>query len=418
MKQKNNTNIINKIANVVLIFSAVLFLFGSGYRLGQHRLKQNNSSTGLAKADTTADMSLFWNVWDILEEKYVNETKLNKEKMVFGAIKGMVASLDDPYTYFMTPAENKESKDDLGGLYEGIGAQLGKKDDQIIIVAPLKGSPAEANGVLSGDAILEVNHKSTQGWTVGKAVNEIRGKRGTVVRLTLGRASDTVEVKIKRESIAIEPIELSYKTAKDCSDSDCPEVAYIRVVQFGDQTNEKWDNAVVEVAQKWNTQGIHGLILDLRGNPGGYLESAVYLASDFLKQNTLIVKQVYSKSRSKDYRVTRSGMLYDIPVVVLIDQGSASAAEILAGALRDHSKAKLVGEKTFGKGSVQEAMDLNQNTGLHVTVAKWVLPKGVWINGTGIMPDEKVDNTIVETDTLTDATDNQLQKAIEIVIGS
>ncbi|MCR4329395.1 MAG: S41 family peptidase [Candidatus Roizmanbacteria bacterium] len=419
MNQKNKLTTINKIANALLIFSAILFLFGSGYRLGQYRSQQNvSASTGISKTGVTTDMSLFWNVWNILEEKYVNETKLNKEKMVFGAIKGMVASLNDPYTYFMTPTENKESKDDLGGLYEGIGAQLGKKDDAIIIVSPLKGSPAEASGVLSGDAILAVNNKSTKGWTIGKAVNEIRGKRGTEVLLTLGRESGTIDLKIKRESIVIDPVELSYKTSKDCLSENCPQVAYIRIVQFGDQTNEKWDKVVSEVAQKWSAQSIRGLVLDVRGNPGGYLESAVYLASDFLKPNSVVVKQVYSKSRSKEYKVTRSGFLYDIPVAVLVDQGSASAAEILAGALKDYGKAQLVGEKTFGKGSVQEAMDLNQGTGLHVTVAKWVLPKGAWINGTGIVPDIKVDNSTTGTDTLTDVTDNQLQKAIETVIGS
>jgi len=419
MKPKNKLITINKIANALLIFSAIVFLFGSGYRLGQYRSQQGNrESSGISKSGVTTDMSLFWNVWNILEEKYVNETKLNKEKMVFGAIKGMVASLNDPYTYFMTPSENKESKDGLGGLYEGIGAQLGKKDDQIIIVSSLKGSPAEASGVLSGDTIVAVNNKSTKGWTIGKAVNEIRGKRGTEVLLTLGRANGTVDLKIKRESIVVDPIELSYKSSNSCKGEPCPRVAYIRVVQFGDQTNEKWDEAVSEVAQKWNAHTIDGLVLDLRGNPGGYLESAVYLASDFLKENSLVVKQVYSKSRSKEYNVTRPGFLYDIPVVVLVDQGSASAAEILAGALKDHGKAKLVGEKTFGKGSVQEAMDLNQGTGLHVTVAKWVLPKGAWINGTGIRPDITIDNSTSSTDTVTDATDNQLQKAIETVIGS
>ena len=250
MKQENKLTIMNKIANLLLIFSAVLFLFGSGYRLGQYRAQQNGSaSTGLSKTNATTDMSLFWSVWNILEEKYVNETKLNKEKMVFGAIKGMVASLDDPYTYFMTPTENKESKDDLGGLYEGIGAQLGKKDDSIIIVSPLKGSPAEASGVLSGDTILEVNKKSTQGWTIGKAVNEIRGKRGTEVQLTLGRENSTVDIKIKRESIVIEPVELSYKTSKDCSGESCPQVAYILAIR-------PMKNGINQF-QRWHKNGVH-----------------------------------------------------------------------------------------------------------------------------------------------------------------
>ncbi|MCR4326766.1 MAG: S41 family peptidase [Candidatus Roizmanbacteria bacterium] len=396
MKPEKTTN---KLANVILGIAITLFLFGLGYRIGEFRARQNvTSSTAIP-----ADFSLLQRVADILEEKYVNGTKIQKQQLVYGAIKGMVASLNDPYTFFMTPKENTASKDDLGGLYEGIGAQLGLRENQIIVATPLKNSPAERAGIRSGDAIMLVDGKATKGWTLAQAVNAIRGPHDSTVTLTLLRGLDTLKVPVKRERIVIEPVELSYKD----------DVAYIKVVQFGDQTNDLWDAAVADVASRYQEGSVRGMVLDVRSNPGGYLESAVYLASDFLEPGKLIVRQEYADKSGKDYTVTKQGSLLTIPLVVLVDEGSASAAEILAGALRDYKRAILVGRKTFGKGSVQEAIDLENGTGLHITVAKWILPKGDWINGKGIKPTKDVENKVNEGNTLTDDTDKQLQVAID-----
>ncbi|MFN4212827.1 MAG: S41 family peptidase, partial [Microgenomates group bacterium] len=353
------------------------------------------------------DFSLFWDTWEKIEQKFIDKKKLDPKKMFYGAIKGMVASLDDPYTFFLTPEENKQSKQDLEGKFEGIGAQLGMKEGRIIVVAPLKNSPAEKSGVAAGDFINKVDGAPTKGWTLPQAVSKIRGPKGTKVTLTLERSGKEIEVTITRQEIKIPSIELSYEKSK---------VAYLKVNQFGETTNDEWDKAVIEVKKRWQKKEIKGLILDLRDNPGGYLEGSVYLASEFLPIGALVVKQESTDSLTKDYRVVRPGQLINIPLVILINKGSASASEILAGSLRDHKKATLVGEKTFGKGSVQEALDLKEGAGLHVTVAKWILPNGDWINSKGIEPDIKVENKIKEGETLTKKDDLQLEKAIEILI--
>lgn len=391
-----------KIINWLFILGFVVVIFGTGYKLGQY---QATKLPDFSNTQTITNFNLFWNVWNILEKKYVEKKKIDPKKMYYGAIKGMVASLDDPYTFFLTPDENKQSKDDLQGRFEGIGAQLGLKNNRIIVIAPLKNSPAEKAGVKTGDFINAVNGEKTTGWTLTQAVSKIRGPKGKKVKLTLERNNKEVITEITRDQINIPSIELSFEK----------NIAILKVNQFGENTNDEWDKAVEQIKTKWNTKQIKGLVLDLRDNPGGYLESSVYLASEFLPINTLVVKQ-QSTTKSIDYRVDREGQLQDIPLTVLINKGSASASEILAGALRDHKKAKLIGEKSFGKGSVQEAIDLSQDAGLHVTVAKWILPNGDWINSKGIEPDIKIENKIEEGNTLTREKDQQLDKAIEILL--
>ncbi|MCL4364220.1 S41 family peptidase [Patescibacteria group bacterium] len=331
--------------------------------------------------------------------------KLNSQQMVYGAIKGMVATINDPYTFFLTPDENRQAKNDLEGKFEGIGAELGLKDNRIVVIAPLKKSPAEKAGIRTGDFINAVDGKKTTSWTLSEAVSKIRGPKGTKIQLTLERNGKEYTVTITRDQITIASVDLSFDK----------NVAVLKLNQFGDNTNAEWDKAVTEIKTKWQAKQIKGMILDLRDNPGGYLESSVYLASDFLKPGDLIVKQESTVTPSHDYVVDRDGRLLDIPLVVLINKGSASASEILAGSLRDHKRAQLVGEKSFGKGSVQEAIDLNQGAGLHVTVAKWILPNGDWINGKGIEPNVTVLNKTDQNNTVTPQTDAQLEKALELL---
>jgi carboxyl-terminal processing protease len=322
----------------------------------------------------------------------------------------MVSSLEDPYTFFLTPEENKESKDDLGGKFEGIGAQLGLQDNRIIVVAPLKNSPAVRAGVLAGDFINKVNGQSTKNWTLPQAVSKIRGQKGTKVTLTLERDGKEKDIAIVRDQIQVDSVELSYEK------KGAQTVAVIKVNQFGDNTNEEWDRAVNEVAQKWKSKEIKGLVLDVRDNPGGYLDGSVYLASEFLPLDSLVVKQESTVENTKTYTVERRGLLLDMPLVTLINKGSASASEILAGSLRDHKRTTLVGEKSFGKGSVQEALDLKGGAGLHVTVAKWILPNGDWINEKGIEPATVIENDIKDGNTLNRKNDLQLDKAIEQLV--
>ena len=403
--KKNNS----KLTNLLLIVSFIVLVFGSGYKLGEYKNRLNflqpTNSTQSPGGQININFDLFWDTWSKLQERYVDQKKIDPKKMYYGAIKGMVASVEDSYTFFLTPEENKQTKDDLGGKFEGIGAQLGLKDNRIVIIAPLKKSPAEMAGVRAGDIINKVDDISTKNWTLTQAVSKIRGPKNTKVKLTLGRNNKEIVVIIVRQQIIIASVELSFE--KD--------IAVLKVNQFGDNTNDEWNKAVDEIKSKWLNKQIKGLVLDLRDNPGGYLEGSVYLASEFLPLGKLVVKQEATLYGDKEYRVSKIGKLQDIPLTVLINKGSASASEILAGALRDHTRAQLIGEKSFGKGSVQEALDLKEGAGLHVTVAKWILPNGDWINSKGIEPKIKIVNEIKEGNTITKEADKQLEKAINLL---
>lgn len=393
-----------KIINFIFSLAFIIVIFGSGYKLGQQQYL-NNLQKQFNLPNSFNNNQTFSKVLDILQKKYVDKQKINQEKILYGAIKGAVASLNDPYTFFLTPEENRQSKDDLQGKFEGIGAQLGLKNGRITVIAPLKNSPAEKSGVKAGDFINAVDGKKTDGWTLNQAVSKIRGPKGTKVKLTIERNNKELTINIIRDEIHVSSVELLYKN----------NVAILKLNQFGENTNDEWDKAVDEIKNQYDQKKIKGMILDLRDNPGGYLESSVYIASEFLNIGKVVVKQ-QSANQSLNYYVERNGRLLDIPLVVLINQGSASASEILAGALRDYKRAKLVGEKSFGKGSVQEAIDLDQGAGIHVTVAKWILPNGDWINEKGINPDIEVKNEVDEKNTLTPDNDKQLEAALKVLL--
>lgn len=413
----------HRLTNILLIISAAIFLFGSGYKIGEYRtanskIERPNYNILNINKDTSSvrniDFSLFWETWNTVEQKFVDKKKLDPQKMLFGAVKGMVSSLEDPYTFFLTPDENKQTKDDLGGKFEGIGAQLGMENGRIVIIAPIKNSPAEQAGLRGGDFISKVNGNPTKTWTLLQAVSKIRGPSDTKVKLSIQRTTREFDVEITRKQINVPTLEFSYENGKNCTEN-C-KVAYIKLNQFGDNTNIEWDKTVNDIKKNWQSAQIRGLVLDFRDNPGGYLDSAIYLASEFLPMGKPVIKQESTVEKTKEYYVTRVGKLLDIPLVILINHGSASASEIVSGSLRDYKRVKLIGDKTFGKGSVQEALDMKNGSGLHVTIAKWILPKGEWINGRGIQPDIKVELNLDNNNTLTKATDTQLIKAIEEIL--
>ncbi len=407
-----------KITNLLLIASVAVLLFGTGYKLGERAISLTPLGTAgsVPTNSKNIDFTMFWKVWNTVEKKYVDKKKVDPKKMYYGAIKGLVASVEDPYTFFLTPVENKQSKEGLEGKFEGIGAQLGMKDNRVVVIAPLKNSPAEKAGVLAGDFILKVNKEAIAGMPLTQVVSKVRGDKGTKVYLTLGRDGKEVEVDVVRDTIKVESVETKLDEHVSTCTSSCDKVAYLKLNQFGDTTVDEWEQKVAEIKANWDSKAIKGLVLDLRDNPGGYLESSVYLAGEFLEQNKLVVKQESTTYENKDYYVTRNGSLLDIPMTILINGGSASAAEILSGALRDHKRAQLVGEKSFGKGSVQEAIDLGDGMGLHLTVAKWILPNGSWINGTGIKPQFEVKNVVPEGNTMSRENDAQLDKAVELLL--
>ncbi len=411
----------NRVTTILLILSAAVFLFGSGYKIGQFRSVPESKNIGQevninpflssskAEPRTDVDLGMMWEVWNILEKKYVDKSKIDKQKMVYGAIKGIAASIEDPYTFFLTPDENQQSKEDLNGKFEGIGAQLGfDEKNNIVIISPLKDSPSEKAGAKAGDIITKVDGKNVHGWTLVEAVKKIRGPKGSKVTLDIIRKDKTLSLKITRDEIHIPSIELDFKN----------EVAVLRINQFGEGTSMEWDKSITTIASKWKSKQIKGMVLDLRDNPGGYLEGAVYIASEFLPVGKKVVTQESTTpGESREYHVERKGKLLDLPLTVLINKGSASASEIVSGALRDYKRAQLIGEKSFGKGSVQEAIDLEGNAGLHVTVAKWILPNGDWINKKGIEPNIAVElPTDQQQASSSAAVDKQLEKAIDTVL--
>lgn len=353
------------------------------------------------------DLSLFWDVWHRLEQDYFDQSALVKEKMVYGAIKGLTQSLGDPYTVFLEPTDNKRTKEDLDGSFGGVGIQLGYKDKRLIVIAPLQGTPAEKAGVKAGDLILNILDKKkdvdqeTTGISLPEAVNLIRGPMGQPVTLTLFSEGDreSHDVEIERGRIIVPSVEVEFIEAGN------KQVAYLKLMRFGDRTDGEWNQAVSAIRDQ--RLEIIGVILDVRNNPGGYLNGAVFITSEFLNGG-LVVKQE-GRGGTKTYEVDRRGSLLNNNLVVLTNKGSASASEIVAGALKDRGRAKLVGEATFGKGTVQEAQDLIGGTGLHITTARWLLPSGVWIEEEGIEPD-----FVIQQDEEKEG-DEQLEKAIEVL---
>lgn len=416
--------------NIFLGLALVVIAFGAGYRagvsgIGGSWIQNTPVVNSIPSRPNPADFSLFWEVWDRLNRYYIDKKALDYQKMVYGAISGLVSSLGDPYTVFLPPDQNKEAKDDLGGKFEGIGAQLGIKDKRIVIVAPLKGTPAEKAGLKPGDWIVKVDGKETANWTLPEAVAKIRGPKGSTVTLNILHkdATKTADIPVARDTINVSSVEWEEKNIKyqtknnkyeiikdDCA--DCQKVIYLKLSRFGDQTADEWNKAVEEISSKLKDQSakIKGIVFDLRNNPGGYLSGSVFIASEFLKDGTVVIQESIASGK-QTYSVDRKGKLNDIPMVVLINKGSASASEIVAGALSVRGRAKVVGETSFGKGSIQEAQELPGGAGIHITTAKWLLPNGKWINGSGIEPDVKAENDDTKPDE-----DLQFEKAIETLV--
>lgn len=374
-----------------------------------------NKSSVVRSGPEEVDFSLFWTVWDKVSAEYVDKSAVDGKKMVDGAISGMVSALGDPYTVYLPAQQNKESKEDLGGAFEGVGIQLGYKDNRLAIVAPLDGTPAHRAGVKAGDFILHIKDekkrldRSTDGLTLPEAVKMIRGEGGTTVELTLARAGqeDPFKVELTREIIVVKSVTVEYP------DSGGGKIAWIKLNRFGDRTREEWNAVVGELADK---EDIDGVVLDLRNNPGGYLEMSVYIAGEFLSPGKTVVGQQYGDGTKTDTKVDRNGRLLKQRLAVLVNEGSASASEILAGALQDHKRAKVVGVKSFGKGSVQQPDDFPDGSGVHITIAKWLRPSGEWIDKIGITPDEVVEWEPEGDAAVSDADDPQLKKAIELIL--
>lgn len=352
------------------------------------------------------DFKLFWDTWDLLSREYVDKKAIDPQKLFYGAISGMVAAVGDPYTVFLPPEAQKASKDDLNGSFEGVGMELGfNSDKRLVIIAPLDGTPASRAGLKAQDFIVKIDKKDATNLTLPEAVKLIRGIKGTEVTLTIFREGEDEprEVKLTRDTIVVKSVILSFKETESKK-----KIAYLKLTRFGERTKDEWNTAVSDIL----SSGTVGVVLDMRNNPGGFLDGAVFIASEFL-ENGDVVLQENQKGDRIPYKVTRRGKILKLSLVALINKGSASASEIVAGAMQDRKRAKLVGEKSFGKGTIQEAEELPGGTGIHITTAKWLTPLGRWVNDTeGLEPDVKIE---VDKKNIDKDKDAQLDKALELL---
>lgn len=353
------------------------------------------------------DLRLLWESLEKVEAMYIDPSKINYQSMAYGAVRGMIATLDDPYTSFMNPQESEAFNDVLSGDLEGIGAELAERDGHLVVVAPLKGSPAEKAGLMPADILYKIDAESTANLTLTEAVSKIRGKPGTKVVLTIIRGDETkpLDIAIERQAIKVPSVELKMLDGN---------YAHIIVSQFGSETTKEFGKVVNQLLIKKPK----GVIVDLRNNGGGYLSAATELGSEFIGNGiiTIIKKRLSDGSWNEEVqRATGNARLETIPLVVLVNEGSASASEIFAGAMHDHARAKLVGTKTFGKGTVQDLISLSDGSTLRITTAQWLTPNGVNIHKVGIMPDVVIELDPAKKEKDGKLKDLQLDKAVEVL---
>ena len=360
------------------------------------------------------DFEEFWQVWQYVKENYVN-ADIGDTKLFYGALAGLVASLDDPYSVFLNPEISDEFEQELSGSFEGIGAEIGIKEERLTIIAPLPGTPADQAGLRAGDKILAIDGLDTRGIALDYAVSIIRGKRGTTVVLTILSNGNTEpqEVTIVRDTIEIDSVRFLRKDAlgKDEGEEGFSlkdgNIAYIELLYFNENTLADW-NKNIQAVLALNPQGI---ILDLRNNPGGFLTTAIEIAGEWVNGKTVVLEQLRSGVKIA-HQANRQARFVDIPTVVLVNKGSASGAEIVAGALQDYGVATLVGETTFGKGSVQDLKKFKDGSSVKLTIAEWLTPNERNINEEGIKPDIEVEMTREDYEA---DLDPQLDKALEIL---
>lgn len=387
--------------------------FAGGLVYSHEKDQQTATIQQLVNTDSgnvqNVDFSLFWKVWNNLESQYVDKSKLDVQKMVYGAIEGMVNSIGDPYTVFFEPSQNQAFQQEISGSFGGVGMEIDVKNNILTVVAPLPNTPAAQAGIQTGDKILDINGTSTQGLSADEAVSDIRGKNGTKVTVTIQTGDNKPrDITLTRTTINVPTV------VWKMLDDNGKHIAYIQAYEFNSNIDPQFKTAIQQI-EKSNADAI---VLDLRGNPGGLLDSAVDLAGYWVNKGQLVVSEVFGDGSKNDYNSNGTAELDKYPTVILVNGGTASAAEILSGALHDQIHIKLIGEKTFGKGVVQELDNLDNGSSLKVTVARWFTPAGVNIQKQGITPDINVplskdqQNNIIVGDPTKDP---QLQKALDTV---
>jgi carboxyl-terminal processing protease len=402
-----------KVLETIVAVIAAVALVGSGFWLGWSSGRAYPESivvtgaTGLnGSASTTApaNFAVFWQAWQDINDLYLRNPSTTAQEKVDGAINGLVSSLGDPYTEFFAPVDNTQFQQNITGDFGGIGAELDvNSQNVIVVVAALPGTPAAATGLKPNDEVLEINGSSTEAMSIDDAVNLIRGPVGSVVTLTIMRDgwAKPQDFKITRATINVPNVEFAMKG----------DVAVITLNEFTQDADFEFYQALVKSVQN-NAKGI---VLDLRNDPGGYLEVAVDIAGYFVKPGTLVVKEVGRSVPEQDFTASGDGSLTNFPLVVLMNADSASAAEILAGALHDDRGTPLVGTQSFGKGTVQQLEQLADGSSVKITVAHWVLPSGEIIDHIGLTPDYFVSSTPIAASGTMPASDPQLNKALQVI---
>jgi carboxyl-terminal processing protease len=386
MNNNGKNHIILGLKAMLGVFFTLGVFFGGVY-IGYQNRPAMQKITSVIHKDVVpeanlADFNAFWKAWDLVNQKFPNADKTNPQDRVYGAIKGMLASFGDPYTTFFPPAENKVFETEIAGSFSGVGIEIGQKEGILTVIAPLKDTPAYRAGIKSGDKIVKIGDKITNDMTIEKAIELIRGKEGTNVDLTIFRDGFT-----QPKTFAITRAQITLPTV-DTEKREKEKVFIIHLYNFSAQSPELFYDAFRE----YMSSGYPNLLLDLRGNPGGYLDAAVIIGSLFIPEGQTIVKEIGKDSKDVTIHASKGGALFPktSKLYILADKGSASASEILAGALSEHGIGTLVGEQTFGKGSVQEVVKLTNDTSIKVTVAKWYTPNGVSISDSGLTPKIKI----------------------------
>ncbi len=390
---------------ILLAFVVVGGAFRIGYMSGEKGLTfspKNFKVINREDAPVDVDYNLLWQALKIVQDKYIDSENIDPQKVLYGAIQGAISAAGDEYTQFFDPKTLAEFKSDLQGSFSGIGAEIVQKDGSIMVVAPLEGSPAERAGILAKDYIVKINGESTDAMGSDVAASKIRGPEGSQVVVSIYREGkpDTFDLTITREKIEVKSVKLEYREVSG------KKVAIIKISKFGDDTVELFNLAADDIVKN-NPVAV---IVDQRNNPGGYLDSSVEVASQWLESGKLVVSEDHSEKDIVTYNSLGYNKLGKFKTIVLINGGSASAAEILAGALKDNGKAILIGEKSFGKGSVQELVPLGKDAAVKVTIAKWITPGGKNLNKDGLEPDIKVPLTTEDAEAKRDP---QMDKALE-----
>ncbi len=386
----------------LLVIFSLLFAFSAGYVLAQSPQAPVAlfGPSGEVPAGTDTLFKPFWEVWDLVHTRYY-EQPVDDDALMGGAIEGMLAVLDDPHTRYLSPEDQASTQERMDGEFQGIGAEVESVDGNIRIVSPIVNSPAEAAGLLPGDVLRAADGVDLTDMDLSEAVSLVRGPAGTAVTLLIERDGEQFEVEIIRDVVELTSVQ---------SEMLDEGLAYIRLTQFGYRSTQEMSSALTDLM----AQNPTGLILDLRRNPGGGLDTVVEIADEFLTEG-VVLEEDFGSGRVKTYESSDKGLAEEIPMVILIDEGSASASEVLAGAIRDRGRGILIGQTSYGKGTVQTWHTLSNNGGVRITIARWLTPDESWINEIGLEPDYLI--SLPEVENPDDFTDTQLQAAIDYLLG-